>query len=93
MFVDLQKTFDTVSYVQLLETLQKVSFRGTPLQLIVYNYIHNRKQFTKIRTTISKEYAVTCGVPQGTILRPLLFNLYLTELFSLNKASNSKLCS
>lgn len=83
VFLDLAKAFDTVNHKLLLKKLDRYGIRGTPL-LLIKSYLENRKQTTKILGIVSSEKTVTCGVPQGTVLGPLLFILYLNDLLNLN---------
>lgn len=79
IFLDLAKAFDTVSIPILLEKMLNIGIRGVPLQLFT-SYLTNRYQRTKIGETFSEEHLLNCGVPQGSILGPNLFLIYLNEL-------------
>lgn len=79
IFIDLQKAFDTVDHHILLAKLNKYGLRGLPAQLIE-NYLSGRKQVTVVNGLHSNLENVKCGVPQGSILGPLFFSLYINDL-------------
>ena len=80
LLTDLSKAFDWLEHELLIAKLNTYGFHLSALKLI-HDYLSNRKQRTKINSTYSKWHDILFGVPQGSILRPLLFNIYLIDLF------------
>lgn len=79
IFCDLSKAFDCVDHVSLLKKLQHYGVRNKALKLIE-SYLGNRKQSVIINGEVSEALSVTIGVPQGSILGPFLFIVYINDL-------------
>ena len=80
LLTDLSKAFDCLEHELLIAKLNAYGFHLSALKLI-HDYLSNRKQRTKINSTYSKWHDILFGVPQGSMLGPLLFNIYLIDLF------------
>ena len=80
LLTDLSNAFDCLDHELLIAKLNAYGFSLTALKL-VHNYLSNRKQRTKINSTYSSLLEIIIGVPQGSILGPLLFNIFLIDLF------------
>ena len=90
VFMDLQKAFDTINYNILFNKLEYYGFRGICLAWFK-SYFDNRLQFTVVNGADSITNSITCGIPQGTILGPLLFLLYINDIPNSVKESQIKL--
>ena len=86
--MDLSKGFDTIIHELLFAKLRVYGFQKSALKLLV-NYLSNRWQRTKINKKFSSWVELMQGVPQGSVLESLQFNIYLSNLFLLVESTEN----
>ena len=91
IIMDLSKAFDTLNHELIIAKLYAYGFEENAV-VFLHSYLSSRHQRTKINNSFSEWSCLLCGVPQGSILGPRLFNIYLNDMF-LFISEDSNLCN
>ena len=90
VFIDLKRAFETIDQTILLEKLSAIGIRNKELNWF-RSFLTNRKQCTTIGSVVSEEIEVNIGLPQGSVLAPILFNVYINDIGRVLRHSSIKL--
>ena len=86
LLINLSKAFDKINHELLIAKLHAYGFSIDALEVLL-SYLQERWQRAKINTTFSSWTQLLQGVPQGSVLRPILFNIYINDILSCIKRS------
>ena len=85
--MDLSKAFDCIDHDLLIAKLDSYGFDKSAL-MYLYSYLKGRRQCVKINNSYSKYLTIIAGVPQGSILGPIIFNIFINDLYYIIKQAN-----
>nr|CAI5833862.1 unnamed protein product [Callosobruchus analis] len=91
VFLDLAKAFDTICHQKLLVKLSNYGIRGVALNLL-QDYLTDRVQCVKIGDKVSSKNIIKAGVPQGTVLGPILFLIYMNSITNIMNFEGKLIC-
>ena len=86
VFLDISKAFDSVNHDVLLHKISKIGIGGSVLEWL-NNYLYNRTQYVVSAGHCSSKKHTICGVPQGSVIGPILFLIYVNDMLNLNVKS------
>ena len=81
IYLDLSKAFDSLNYYILLSKLKFYGSQNRALKLLK-SYLSDRSQYVQIDNAKSNPHTVSCGIPQGSVLGPLLFNICINDIIN-----------
>ena len=87
VLIDYSKAFDTINHEILVKKLINLNFSKSSIRIIM-SYLTNRHQYTQVDDVVSCRLPIYFGVPQGSILGPVLFNIYVADLSSSIKSDS-----
>ena len=83
-YIDLSKAFDSLRHDILLDKLPYYNVTN-PAEELIESYLSNRMQFVRIGNKVSTMKPILTGVPQGSIIRPLIFNVFINDIVKASK--------
>ena len=85
--IDLKKAFDTIHHKKLIKKLKQMQIKGDALKIFI-DYLNNRYHSTSVCGKESSPHALHYGVPQGSIIGPILFTLYMNNISNIGLNSD-----